>query len=151
RREHRLSRQAGRPRKGRLRPGLHGPRRRAGALSLGLRAREIHVGRLRDVRFVVLALRLEILGFFPPGGTVFQAQVLELRALREQVVDEAGGVGFVHGGIPVAVGRIIAAVPPRRTCLRLTYPRSFLSLLVIGFSLVAAPLLFALLANAIAF
>ena len=35
--------------------------------------------------------------------------------------------------------------------MRLTYPRSFLSLLVIGFSLVAAPLLFALLANAIAF
>ncbi|MFZ3322351.1 MAG: HAMP domain-containing sensor histidine kinase [Usitatibacter sp.] len=35
--------------------------------------------------------------------------------------------------------------------MRLTYPRSFLSLLLIGFSIVAAPLLFALLTNAIAF
>jgi two-component system, NtrC family, sensor histidine kinase GlrK len=35
--------------------------------------------------------------------------------------------------------------------MRLTYPRSFLSLLLIGFTLVAAPLLFALLSNALAF
>ncbi len=35
--------------------------------------------------------------------------------------------------------------------MRLTYPRSFLSLLLIGFSIVAAPLLFALLSNALAF
>jgi two-component system sensor histidine kinase GlrK len=35
--------------------------------------------------------------------------------------------------------------------MRLTYPRSFLSLLLIGFTIVAAPLLFALFSNAIAF
>ena len=35
--------------------------------------------------------------------------------------------------------------------MRLSYPRSFLSLLVIGFTIVAAPLLFALLSNALAF
>ncbi len=35
--------------------------------------------------------------------------------------------------------------------MRLSYPRSFLSLLLIGFSIVAAPLLFALLSNAVAF
>ena len=35
--------------------------------------------------------------------------------------------------------------------MRLTYPRSFLSLLVIGFSIVSAPLLFALFSNALAF
>ena len=35
--------------------------------------------------------------------------------------------------------------------MRLTYPRSFLSMLLIGFALVAAPLLFALLSNALAF
>ena len=35
--------------------------------------------------------------------------------------------------------------------MRLTYPRSFLALLLIGFSIVAAPLLFALFSNAIAF
>jgi len=35
--------------------------------------------------------------------------------------------------------------------MRLSYPRSFLSLLLIGFSIVAAPLLFALFSNAIAF
>jgi two-component system sensor histidine kinase GlrK len=35
--------------------------------------------------------------------------------------------------------------------LRLTYPRSFLSLLLIGFTIVAAPLLFALFSNAVAF
>ena len=35
--------------------------------------------------------------------------------------------------------------------MRLTYPRSFLSLLLIGFTIVAAPLLFALLSNALAF
>jgi two-component system sensor histidine kinase GlrK len=35
--------------------------------------------------------------------------------------------------------------------MRITYPRSFLSLLVIGFTIVAAPLLFALFSNALAF
>ena len=35
--------------------------------------------------------------------------------------------------------------------MRLTYPRSFLSLLLIGFTIVAAPLLFALFSNALAF
>jgi two-component system sensor histidine kinase GlrK len=35
--------------------------------------------------------------------------------------------------------------------MRLTYPRSFLTLLLIGFSIVAAPLLFALFSNALAF
>ncbi len=35
--------------------------------------------------------------------------------------------------------------------MRLTYPRSFLSLLLIGFTIVAAPLLFALFSNAMAF
>jgi len=35
--------------------------------------------------------------------------------------------------------------------MRLTYPRSFLALLLIGFSIVAAPLLFALFSNALAF
>ncbi|HYC38652.1 MAG TPA: ATP-binding protein [Usitatibacter sp.] len=35
--------------------------------------------------------------------------------------------------------------------MRLSYPRSFLSLLLIGFTIVAAPLIFALLSNAIAF
>ena len=35
--------------------------------------------------------------------------------------------------------------------MRLTYPRSFLSMLLIGFALVAVPLLFALLSNALAF
>ncbi len=35
--------------------------------------------------------------------------------------------------------------------MRLTYPRSFLSLLLIGFTIVAAPLLFALFSNAVAF
>ena len=35
--------------------------------------------------------------------------------------------------------------------MRLTYPRSFLSLLLIGFTIVAAPLFFALFTNAIAF
>ena len=35
--------------------------------------------------------------------------------------------------------------------MRMTYPRSFLSLLVIGFTIVAAPLLFALFSNAVAF
>lgn len=35
--------------------------------------------------------------------------------------------------------------------MRMSYPRSFLSLLVIGFSIVAAPLLFALFSNAVAF
>src|SRR5450432_3550719 len=35
--------------------------------------------------------------------------------------------------------------------MRITYPRSFLSLLLIGFSIVAAPLLFALFTNALAF
>ena len=35
--------------------------------------------------------------------------------------------------------------------MRLTYPRSFLSLLVIGFTIVVAPLLFALFSNALAF
>jgi two-component system sensor histidine kinase GlrK len=35
--------------------------------------------------------------------------------------------------------------------MRVTYPRSFLSLLVIGFTIVAAPLLFALFSNALAF
>ena len=35
--------------------------------------------------------------------------------------------------------------------MRLSYPRSFLSLLVIGFTIVAAPLLFALFSNALAF
>ena len=35
--------------------------------------------------------------------------------------------------------------------MRLTYPRSFLSLLVIGFTIVSAPLLFALFSNALAF
>jgi len=35
--------------------------------------------------------------------------------------------------------------------MRLTYPRSFLSLLVIAFTIVAAPLLFALFSNALAF
>lgn len=35
--------------------------------------------------------------------------------------------------------------------MRFTYPRSFLALLLIGFSIVAAPLLFALFSNAIAF
>jgi two-component system sensor histidine kinase GlrK len=38
-----------------------------------------------------------------------------------------------------------------RGLMRLTYPRSFLALLLIGFSIVAAPLLFALFSNAIAF
>jgi two-component system sensor histidine kinase GlrK len=37
------------------------------------------------------------------------------------------------------------------TLMRITYPRSFLALLLIGFSIVAAPLLFALFSNAIAF
>ena len=35
--------------------------------------------------------------------------------------------------------------------IRFTYPRSFLSLLLIGFSLVAAPLVFALFSNVLAF
>src|SRR5450432_1480583 len=35
--------------------------------------------------------------------------------------------------------------------MRITYPRSFLSLLLIGFSIVAAPLIFALFTNALAF
>ena len=35
--------------------------------------------------------------------------------------------------------------------MRFTYPRSFLALLLIGFSIVAAPLLFALFSNALAF
>ena len=35
--------------------------------------------------------------------------------------------------------------------MRLTYPRSFLSLLLLGFTIVAAPLLFALFSNALAF
>ena len=35
--------------------------------------------------------------------------------------------------------------------MRLSYPRSFLSLLLLGFIIVAAPLLFALLSNALAF
>src|SRR5215813_3677890 len=35
--------------------------------------------------------------------------------------------------------------------MRLTYPRSFLSMLLIGFTIVAAPLLFALFSNALAF
>jgi len=35
--------------------------------------------------------------------------------------------------------------------MRITYPRSFLGLLLIGFSIVAAPLLFALFSNALAF
>ncbi len=35
--------------------------------------------------------------------------------------------------------------------MRLTYPRSFLTLLLVGFSIVAAPLLFAIFSNAIAF
>jgi two-component system sensor histidine kinase GlrK len=35
--------------------------------------------------------------------------------------------------------------------MRLSYPRSFLSLLLIGFTIVAAPLIFALFANALAF
>ncbi|MGH9576213.1 MAG: hypothetical protein ACRD3R_02165, partial [Terriglobales bacterium] len=35
--------------------------------------------------------------------------------------------------------------------MRLTYPKSFLSLLLIAFTIVAAPLLFALFSNAIAF
>jgi two-component system sensor histidine kinase GlrK len=35
--------------------------------------------------------------------------------------------------------------------MRLTYPRSFLGLLLVGFSIVAAPLLFALFSNALAF
>ena len=35
--------------------------------------------------------------------------------------------------------------------MRISYPRSFLSLLLIGFSIVAAPLLFALFSNALAF
>jgi two-component system sensor histidine kinase GlrK len=35
--------------------------------------------------------------------------------------------------------------------MRLSYPRSFLSLLLIGFTIVAAPLVFALFANAVAF
>jgi two-component system sensor histidine kinase GlrK len=35
--------------------------------------------------------------------------------------------------------------------MRLTYPRSFLSLLLIGFTIVAAPLIFALFSNALAF
>jgi two-component system sensor histidine kinase GlrK len=35
--------------------------------------------------------------------------------------------------------------------MRIVYPRSFLSLLVIGFTIVAAPLLFALFSNAVAF
>src|SRR5688572_23536710 len=35
--------------------------------------------------------------------------------------------------------------------MRLTYPRSFLSLLVIGFAIVSAPLMFALFSNALAF
>jgi len=35
--------------------------------------------------------------------------------------------------------------------MRISYPRSFLSLLLIGFTIVAAPLVFALFANAVAF
>src|SRR4051794_14195944 len=35
--------------------------------------------------------------------------------------------------------------------MRLSYPRSFLSLLLLGFIIVAAPLLFALFSNALAF
>src|SRR5256885_15134055 len=35
--------------------------------------------------------------------------------------------------------------------MRLSYPRSFLTLLLIGFTIVAAPLLFALFSNALAF
>src|SRR5690349_2290396 len=35
--------------------------------------------------------------------------------------------------------------------MRITYPRSFLALLLLGFSIVALPLLFALLSNALAF
>src|SRR5262249_26343175 len=35
--------------------------------------------------------------------------------------------------------------------MRITYPRSFLALLLIGFSIVALPLLFSLLSNALAF
>src|SRR5258706_4267017 len=35
--------------------------------------------------------------------------------------------------------------------MRITYPRSFLSLLLIGFTIVAAPLLVALFTNAVAF
>ena len=35
--------------------------------------------------------------------------------------------------------------------MRFTYPRSFLALLLIGFSIVALPLFFALLSNALAF
>ena len=35
--------------------------------------------------------------------------------------------------------------------MRFTYPRSFLSLLLIGFSIVAAPLVFALFTNVMAF
>src|SRR3954469_1192745 len=35
--------------------------------------------------------------------------------------------------------------------MRLTYPRSFVSLLLLGFTIVAAPLLFALFSNALAF
>src|SRR5437762_2657752 len=35
--------------------------------------------------------------------------------------------------------------------MRITYPRSFLTLLLIGFTIVAAPLLFALFSNALAF
>ncbi|HQW39117.1 MAG TPA: histidine kinase, partial [Usitatibacteraceae bacterium] len=35
--------------------------------------------------------------------------------------------------------------------MRISYPRSFLSLVLIGFTIVAAPLVFALFANAVAF
>jgi two-component system sensor histidine kinase GlrK len=42
-------------------------------------------------------------------------------------------------------------ITDNRKLMRLTYPRSFLALLLIGFSIVAAPLLFALFSNAIAF
>ena len=35
--------------------------------------------------------------------------------------------------------------------IRFTYPKSFLSLLLIGFSIVAAPLVFALFTNMMAF
>src|SRR5258708_8719595 len=61
------------------------------------RQREVDVSGLAHGRLVVLLLRLEVLRLVPPGGAGLRLLLDDLRILREQVADELGRFGYVHG------------------------------------------------------
>jgi Haloacid Dehalogenase superfamily, subfamily IB, phosphoserine phosphatase-like len=106
--EHRVPREARGEGEGRLRARLRGPGRRAQPVPgfLGLAGvapgqREIDVRGLGDRGLGALVPGLEVLGLVPPRGAVLTLLLHDLRILLEELVDEARGVGYVHGGFRV--------------------------------------------------